>query len=306
MLLPTDKEAFITKTQHESTNETKEQRQSHTPQDSKSFIERREELIAKIKEFNLLSNVFMSVALNDKAACQYVLRQIIGISDLIVREVRSQYRISKLISHDAVLDILAEDSRGKLYSIEIQRETTIHHPKRIRFYSAMIDSEYLAKGKTYLELPDLIILYISETDLWKAGKVIYHVQKRFEETGQLYDDGQQIICVNAAVDDGSPIAKLMQYFKTSNPEDMSYGILSERVRFLKQDEGGIEFMCQIANDIYEEGREEGLEQGELLKAKDMAYNLARLGVSLDKIAEAAKVSIQVIRQWLDSSGMSIA
>jgi hypothetical protein len=38
----------------------------------------------------------------------------------------------------------------------------------------------------------------------------------------------------------------------------------------------------------------------------MAYNLASLGVSLDKIAEAAKVSIQVIRQWLDSSGMSIA
>jgi transposase-like protein len=65
-------------------------------------------------------------------------------------------------------------------------------------------------------------------------------------------------------------------------------------------------VCQIANEICEEGREEGLEQGELLKAKDMAYNLARLGVSIDKIAEAAKVSIQIIKQWLDSSGMSIA
>jgi hypothetical protein len=49
------------------------------------------------------------------------------------------------------------------------------------------------------------------------------------------------------------------------------------------------------------GIEQGIEQGELLKAKDMAYNLARLGVSLDKIAEAAKVSIQTIRQWLDSN-----
>jgi hypothetical protein len=200
------------------------------------------------------------------------------------------------------LDILAEDSKGKLYSIEIQRGDTVDHAKRIRFYSAMIDSEYLAKGKTYLELPNLLILYISETDLWKGGKVIYHVQKRFEETGQLYDDGMQIICVNPAVDDGSPIAKLMQYFKTSDPTDMSYGELSERVRFLKQEEGGIEVMCRIANEIYEEGREEG----ELLKAKDMAYNLAKLGVSIDKIAEAAKVSIQIIKQWLDSSGMSIA
>jgi transposase-like protein len=38
----------------------------------------------------------------------------------------------------------------------------------------------------------------------------------------------------------------------------------------------------------------------------MAYNLARLGVSIDKIAEAAKVNIQIIKQWLESSGMSIA
>jgi predicted transposase/invertase (TIGR01784 family) len=59
-------------------------------------------------------------------------------------------------------------------------------------------------------------------------------------------------------------------------------------------------------DAIQQGMQQGIEQGELSKAKDMAYNLARLGVSLDKIAEAAKVSIQTIRQWLDSSGMTIA
>jgi hypothetical protein len=50
MLLPTDKEAFMTTIQQESTNETKELKQSRTLQDSKSLIERREELISKIKE----------------------------------------------------------------------------------------------------------------------------------------------------------------------------------------------------------------------------------------------------------------
>ena len=56
------------------------------------------------RKFNLLSNVFMSVALNDAPACQYVLRILTGINDLVVKEIRSQYRISKIESHDAILD----------------------------------------------------------------------------------------------------------------------------------------------------------------------------------------------------------
>ena len=39
-----------------------------------SLIEKRERRVAEARKFNLLSNVFMSVALNDKGACQHVLR----------------------------------------------------------------------------------------------------------------------------------------------------------------------------------------------------------------------------------------
>lgn len=38
--------------------------------------------------------------------------------------------------------------------------------------------------------------------------------------------------VNAEVDDGSEIAKLMKYFKISDPYDMSQGALSKRVHYL--------------------------------------------------------------------------
>ena len=46
------------------------------------------------------------------------------------------------------------------------------YARRTRFYGAMIDSEYLEKGKNYDEMPDVYLIYISETDLWKAGKTI--------------------------------------------------------------------------------------------------------------------------------------
>ncbi len=42
--------------------------------------------------------------------------------------------------------------------------------------------------------------------------------------------------MNAAVDDGSEIARMMQYFKTADPDDMSQGDLSSRVNFLKREE----------------------------------------------------------------------
>ena len=140
-----------------------------------SFISIKDQLVEKARSFNLLSNVFMSVALNDIPACQHVLRIITGIPDLVVKEVRSQHRISKITSHDAILDILAEDGHGRLINLEIQRKDTIDHARRTRFYAAMIDSECLEKGKDYDQMPDVHIIYISETDLWAAGKTVYKV-----------------------------------------------------------------------------------------------------------------------------------
>ena len=67
----------------------------------------------------------------------------------------------------------------------------------------MIDSEYLVKGKRYDELPEVYILYISETDLWKAGKTMYEVEKHFKGTEITYEDGIHVTYVNAEVEDGT-------------------------------------------------------------------------------------------------------
>lgn len=86
-----------------------------------SLINTREKRVEEARKLNLLSDTFMSVALDDVPACQHVLRTLTGVKDLRVKEIRTQYRISKLISHDAILDVVAEDEKGKLYSLEIQR-----------------------------------------------------------------------------------------------------------------------------------------------------------------------------------------
>ena len=132
-------------------------------QDQESLIKQREKRVAEARSLNLLSNTFMTVALDDKLACQHVLRVV-----------------------------------------------TVDHARRTRFYGAMIDSEYLVKGKDYDELPETHIIYISETDLWKAGKTTYEVEKYFKGTDVKYDDGIHVTYVNAEVDDGTAVLPIRE------------------------------------------------------------------------------------------------
>ncbi|MCI9614119.1 MAG: hypothetical protein HFG93_03055 [Dorea sp.] len=63
----------------------------------------------------------------------------------------------------------------------------------------MIDSESLKKGKNYDQMPDVHIIYISETDLWKSGKTIYRVEKKLDGTENIYDVGVYITYVIAEI-----------------------------------------------------------------------------------------------------------
>ena len=271
-----------------------------------SRITTREKLIEAGKEYNLLSDAFMSVALRDIPACQYVLRILTGIKNLKVREVRPQYRVSKIESHDAVLDVLAEDETGRLFDLEIQRADTLDHARRTRFYSSMIDSNYLEKGKTYSDLLEVYVIYVSETDLWKAGYTTYELEKKFRKSNVSYDDGQHVLYINAAVNDGSETAKLMDYFKTADPDDMEHGELSQRVHFLKCDEGGLSEMCEVTERIYkmgrEDGRDEGRAEGREEEKQATARNLFKLGIPVETIAKAVEVNINLVKEWLSGNG----
>ena len=57
-------------------------------------------------------------------------------------------------------------------------------------------------------------------------------------------------------------------------------------------EGGPHTMCEFLDNVERKGRTEG--------KQEMALSLAKMGIPLDKIAEAAKVSVETVKQWLAS------
>ena len=123
------------------------------------------------------------------------------------------------------------------------------------FTVAMIDSEYLGKGKRIRGTCGGIYHLHQRNRHLKEGQTIYPVGKYLGKKEIPYDDGLHVFYINAEVDDGSEAAALMKYFKTADPDDKSQGALSDRVHFLKCEEGGMKIMCEIAEKIFAEGRE---------------------------------------------------
>ena len=213
-----------------------------------------EERLAFARSMNLFSTPFMREVFKDDKATQYVLRILTGKPDLTVQSNLTKYRIAKIDSRDAVLDVIAVDESGVFYHIEIQLANSDDHIRRVRFYSAMVDSELLEKGTKVADLPNTYIFYISMQDFLELKKPIAQVESYIGSEKRVYDDGKHIVFVNAAVDDASEVSRLMQYFKTADPNDASHGELSNRIHLLKCEKEGEDPMCAITQSFVDEGK----------------------------------------------------
>lgn len=63
-------------------------------------------------------------------------------------------------------------------------------------------------------------------------------------------------------------------------------------------------MCEVLDRIENRGRERGILEGKLEAKREMALSLHSMGMSAEKIAEAAHVSIELVQQWLSQDSDS--
>ena len=104
----------------------------------------------------------------------------------------------------------------------------------------------------------------------------------------------------------------MKDFHCRDAADIHSEILAKRVYELKETQEGVDHMCREMDEIYNEGakrgRDEGIAQGiefgEMKKAKETALTLAEKGMSAADIADIVKVSEKLVQEWL-SENMSL-
>ena len=122
-----------------------------------------------------------------------------------------------------------------------------------------------------------------------------------QETGREFGDGSHIIYVNSGRQDDTELGRLMRDFHCKRADDMHSTVLSERVRELKETREGVDVMCREMEKIYSEGEKMGERIGEEQAKKEMALSLSQMGLSVEKIAEAARVSVKQVQEWLSGS-----
>lgn len=100
--------------------------------------------------------------------------------------------------------------------------------------------------------------------------------------------------VNGEYRDDSAIGKLMHDFNCADADDMHYGLLAERTRYLKENSKGVNEMYRIMDEVEKECYEEGRET----QAELTAINLRKLGLPLEQIAHAVGFHVEKVEKWV--------
>ena len=251
------------------------------------FERKHEEDLRRIRDFRLMDDSFMNKVFEDKPCAEFLLQIILNRNDLKVKEVHGQHPLNNIQGRSVRLDILAVDHENRAYNIEIQRSDHGAGAKRARYNSSVLDANLTDPGDAYDTLNETYVIFITENDVLRGGLPIYHINRIIEETGKSFGDEAHIIYVNSQIKDDTALGKLMHDFTCTNPDDMNYSVLAQRVRYFKEDMTGVATMCRAFEEVREETkREQAIESAKTMLADGLPY---------EQIARYTKLSVEEVK-----------
>ena len=235
-----------------------------------------EEKREKVAGFNVMDDVFFQKMMEDKEACEELLRIILEDSGVQVIECIPQASLKNLIGKSVILDVLCLARDGSYYNVEVQKSDDDDHQKRVRYNTALVSMYTMQAGKDYKELPEVKAVFISKFDIFHGNHAMYHVDRVVRETGQKVENGQSEIYVNAKVKDRTSVSELMEYFTDSNGRKEICPKLSDRVMLFKTEQKELMLLKKYM-------KKHRVSYDEAFDALDIAEE--RYGVYLEKIEQ---------------------
>ena len=114
----------------------------------------------------------------------------------------------------------------------------------------------LNPGEEYSALPETYVIFITENDVLKGGKAIYHIDRYIEEENRKFNDGSHIVYVNLSAKQESELGDLLHDFYCTKSSEMKNPVLAERIKELKETKKGVHNMCEITEKLIEEAMQE--------------------------------------------------
>lgn len=265
------------------------------------FERKHTEDLQRLRGLRLLDDDFMNKVFEDTACAEFLLQVILQRTDLKVQGVHSQHDIRNLQGRSIRLDILAVDTTGRVYNIEVQHSDKGAGVKRARYNSSLIDANVTEPGDEYEKLNETYVIFITEHDVLGGGCPIYHIDRTIRETGASFGDESHIIYVNAQMKDDTALGQLMYDFSCTDAEQMHYQILANRVRYFKEDTEGVATMCKVMEDMRNEAAREAALKADKARMIKTAHRMLKAGkYSYEDIADALDISVDEVKA-LDES-----
>ena len=251
------------------------------------------EIYEKIKNLRIIDDALFRLMASRKDVCQEILRNLLDEDNLEVIEVVPQDTMVSLF-RGVVLDALCKLSDGQYCNIEVQKDDRENDIKRVRYHASLITTNKTPKGKSFSEIPNVKILYISTYDALGNGQTLTHVSRCQRVNGNYFpiDDGEDIIYANTEIDDDTKHSRLLKLFLRSDSfYDEMFPALSEAMKFYKDTERGRENMSEVTKQWKREGYEEGLADGLSQGKIEIALSLLKKGIlSLTEVSSELGIS----------------
>ncbi len=249
----------------------------------------------EVKKLVPIDDVMFRKMAEDKDFCQEILRVIVGDPELIVITHNPQKMVSNLQGRSVILDAHCVLVEGREIDIEVQKANDDNHQKRVRYNGAVLTANITEPGTKFEKVPNVCVIFISRFDMFKDGLSLYHVDRVIRENGRVVDNGFEEIYVNAAVNDGTDVAELMEVFISENVyNNEKFPLTSAGKHRYRETEEGQNVMCEIVEKIKLEAKQEGRAEERYSAITKLLNNnfdeetIIALGYTLDEIKAAEK------------------
>ncbi len=211
-------------------------------------------------------------------------------------------------------------------NIEIQNGDTPGYPipkRGIYHVARMISSQRgtVFKNQEYGKIKRVVSIWICEDTAEYRSDTINRYSfteecKRgnFREEKQNYDLMTVVVLrlgVKGEKSEDNAIRLLSKMFSIKRTYEEKLAALSDEFKISVTNEISKEVLsvCNLSTGVYNKGHsagwQDGVKEGEMKGKREMALSLASMGLSMERIAEAAKVSLETVQKWL-SENMSVA
>lgn len=260
-----------------------------------------QEDLQRLRGFRPIDDTFMRCLFrNDLPLVELVLRIITGKDDLKLISCDTQADLKRVTGAKSVLlDAYGTDADGKKYDIEVQRTDIGADPHRARYHSSMMDVENLDAGDDFSKLPDTYVIFITENDYYRENQPIYSIQNIITTTGKPFNDGTHILYVNGNYRGDSEIGRLMHDFNCTDADHMTFSLLAEKTRYLKENPKGVSEVCKQMEDL----RNESLFEGKILTLIDLVEDGS---LSIEKAAAKMNMTVNEFREFMNKAPLSLA